>query len=96
MFSKNPSDHPVSKQNCSTQLSIFSISEISMVVARVARWLFFKPKNPYLGKFLSALDWKMLIYFTNNWNILRTFGICYDHLVHYVCIWYFFPGFGIM
>jgi hypothetical protein len=30
------------------------------------------------------------------WNILQTFGICYDHLVHFVLIWYIFPGFGIM
>jgi hypothetical protein len=25
------------------------------------------------------------------WNILRTFGIFYDHLVHFVLIWYIFP-----
>jgi hypothetical protein len=30
------------------------------------------------------------------WNILRTFGIFYDHLVHFVFNWYIFPGFGIM
>jgi hypothetical protein len=30
------------------------------------------------------------------WNILRTFGIFYDHLVHFVFIWYIFSGFGIM
>jgi hypothetical protein len=29
-------------------------------------------------------------------NILQTFGIFYDHLVHFVFIWYIFPGFGIM
>jgi hypothetical protein len=30
------------------------------------------------------------------WNILRIFGIFYDHLVHFVFIWYIFSGFGIM
>jgi hypothetical protein len=25
------------------------------------------------------------------WNILQTFGIFYDHLVHLVIIWYIFP-----
>jgi hypothetical protein len=30
------------------------------------------------------------------WNILQTFGIFYDHLVHFVFIWYIFSGFGIM
>jgi hypothetical protein len=33
----------------------------------------FQTKNPYLGKFLSALDWKMLIYFTVICNISQTF-----------------------
>jgi hypothetical protein len=46
-----------------------------------------KTKNPNLGKFWRALDWKMLIYFLAIWNILQTFGICYDHLVHFVFIW---------
>jgi hypothetical protein len=26
------------------------------------------------------------------WNILQTFGIFYDHLVHFVFIWYIFSG----
>jgi hypothetical protein len=25
------------------------------------------------------------------WNILRTFGTFYDHLVHFVFVWYIFP-----
>jgi hypothetical protein len=56
----------------------------------------FQTKNPNLGKFLRALDGKMLIYFMTIWNILRTFGKFYDHLVHFVLIWYSFSGFGIM
>jgi hypothetical protein len=30
------------------------------------------------------------------WNILQTFGIFYDHLVHFVFVRYIFSGFGIM
>jgi hypothetical protein len=28
------------------------------------------------------------------WNILRIFGIFYDHLVHFMFVWYIFSGFG--
>jgi hypothetical protein len=56
----------------------------------------FQTKNPNLGKFWRAQDWKMLIYFKAIWNISQKFGIFYDHLVHFVFIWYIFSGFGIM
>jgi hypothetical protein len=56
----------------------------------------FPTKNPNLGKFWSASDGKILIYFSAIWNILRIFWIFYDHLVHFVFIWYIFSGFGIM
>jgi hypothetical protein len=51
----------------------------------------FQTKNPNLGKLWRALDWKMLIYFMSIANILQTFEIFYDHLVHFVFIWYIFP-----
>jgi hypothetical protein len=35
-----------------------------------------------------------LLYFTAIWNILRIFGIFYDHLVHFGFIWYIFSGWG--
>jgi hypothetical protein len=54
----------------------------------------FQTKNLNLGKFWRALDWKMLIYFMAIWNILQTFRIFYDHLVHFVFIWYIFSGSG--
>jgi hypothetical protein len=38
----------------------------------------------------------MFIYFVAIRNILRAFGIFYDHSVHFVFIWYIFSGFGIM
>jgi hypothetical protein len=51
--------------------------------------VYFRTKNPNLGKFWRALEWKT--------NILRTFGIFYDHLVtfhehlvHFMTIWYIF------
>jgi hypothetical protein len=53
--------------------------------------VYFQTKNPNLGKFWKALDWKMLIYFIAIGNILRIFGIFYDHYVHLV----HFSGFGI-
>jgi hypothetical protein len=37
----------------------------------------------------------MLICFMAIWNILQTFGIFYDHFLHFVFIWYIFR-FGIM
>jgi hypothetical protein len=55
--------------------------------------VYFQTKNPNWGKFWRALDWKMLIYFMAFWNILQTFGIFYNSLVHFV---FTFPGFGIM
>jgi hypothetical protein len=56
----------------------------------------FQTKNPNLGKFLRALDWKVLIYFVAISNILWILGIFYDHLVQFVFIWYIFSDFGIM
>jgi hypothetical protein len=58
--------------------------------------VYFQTKNPSLGKFLRALDCKMLINFMDIWNILRTVGIFYDHLVQFMLIWYIFSDFGIM
>jgi hypothetical protein len=54
----------------------------------------FQTKNPNLGKFWRALDWKLLIYFMVIWNILHTFGIFYHHLLHVVFMWYIFSGLG--
>jgi hypothetical protein len=54
--------------------------------------VYFQTQNPNLGKLWRAKDRRMLIYL----NILRTFEIFYDHLVHFVLIWYIFSGFGTM
>jgi hypothetical protein len=35
-------------------------------------------------------------YFTDIWDILRTFGIFYDHLVYFVAICYTVPHFGML
>jgi hypothetical protein len=43
-----------------------------------------------LDKFLRALDWKLLIYFMDILEYLKTFGDFYDHLVRFVLIWYIF------
>jgi hypothetical protein len=56
----------------------------------------FQTKNPNLGILWRALDWKMFIYVMAIWNILWSLGIFYDHLVHFVFIWYIFSGIGTM
>jgi hypothetical protein len=61
-------------------------------LGRVARWFVFQTKNPDLGKFWSALDWKTLIYFMDNWNILTRFGKFHGHSVHFSGFWYHAPG----
>jgi hypothetical protein len=53
-------------------------------------------KIPIWVNFLRALDWKMLMYFIAIRNILRTFGISYDHLVHFCVHLVNFPRFGIV
>jgi hypothetical protein len=58
--------------------------------------VFFQTKNPNFGKFWRALDCKMFIYFMTIRNILWRFWIFYDHLLHFVFIWYILYGFGIM
>jgi hypothetical protein len=50
--------------------------------------VYFQNKNPNLCKIWRALNWKMLTYFMAVWNILRTFGILYDHFADFVFIWY--------
>jgi hypothetical protein len=42
----------------------------SGATSRVARW-FFRTKNPNLGKFWMAIEWKLQVYFMVIWNILR-------------------------
>jgi hypothetical protein len=44
--------------------------------------VYFKTKNPNLGKFWMALERKMFLYFMTIWNILGPFGIIiYGRLV---------------
>jgi hypothetical protein len=56
--------------------------------------VYFKTKSPNLGKFWRALNWNN-VYIFPIWNNLRTFGIFYNHLVHFVFVWYIFSSFGI-
>jgi hypothetical protein len=51
-------------------------------------------KNTNFGTFWRALVWKMLVYFRAIWNILRPFGIFYDHLVNFMALWYILRLFG--
>jgi hypothetical protein len=58
--------------------------------------VYFRTQNPNLGKFRRELEWKMLVYFMTIWNILRPFGIFYDHLQYFIAIWYILWPFGIV
>jgi hypothetical protein len=71
-------------------------TNVSSVSEQDCQMVSFQNKNPNLGKFWRSLDWKMLKYLMAIWNIFQTFGIFYDHLVHFVFISNFCSGFGIM
>jgi hypothetical protein len=60
--------------------------------SRVPKWFVFQTKNPNLGKYGRALQWKLLVYFMATWSILRSFGIFWGHLVYSMVIWYIFFG----
>jgi hypothetical protein len=55
--------------------------------------VYFRTKNPNLGKFWMALEWKMFVYFMVIWNILRPFGIPYGQEV---MLWSFDKIFPIL
>jgi hypothetical protein len=67
----------------------------SSFLTQGCQMVYFHTKNPNLGIFRRALDWNFLMYVMAIWNILRTFGIFYDHLVHFVFIWYISSGSGV-
>jgi hypothetical protein len=48
-----------------------------------------------LSHFWRILQWKMLVYFTDIWCILQTFGIFDGHLVYLMDIWYILQTFGL-
>jgi hypothetical protein len=52
----------------------------------------FSNQKSQFGYFWRVLDWKMSVYFSTIWPILRQCFIFYDHLV----IEYIFPRFGIL
>jgi hypothetical protein len=52
--------------------------------------VYFQTKNPNLGKFSMALQWKMLVCFMESWSILRPLDIIYGFLDYFMVIWYIF------
>jgi hypothetical protein len=77
------------------------LSEVGRVTSRVARTVCFQTKNPNLGKFWRAVDWKIfeisygdLGYLMEIWDILWRFGISYRDLVYFMAIWYILYLFG--
>jgi hypothetical protein len=51
------------------------------MVNRGCQMVYFQTKNPNLGKFWRALEWKMLVYSIVIWYTLQQYGILYGHLV---------------
>jgi hypothetical protein len=49
--------------------------------------VYFQTKNPNLGNFWRALQFKMFVYFVDIWSTLQPFGIVYGNLVqvHILC-----------
>jgi hypothetical protein len=51
--------------------------------------IYFETKNPSLGKFGRALEWKRLVYSLAIWNILRTFGyLGATYVLYFPPFWY--------
>jgi hypothetical protein len=82
-------------------LVAFDFHHEETVVFRAARWYILKTRNRNLGK---VLQWKMLVYVTAVWSIVRQFGIfgtfgilcghlvyTWGHVVYFMVIWYIFP-----
>jgi hypothetical protein len=59
---------------------------LNSFLSSVARWYIFKTKNPNLGKFLGALQRKMLVYFISILSIPRPIIILNGNLVHFVVL----------
>jgi hypothetical protein len=53
---------------------------------------YFETKKPDLGKFWGILQWKMLVYYTAIWFILRLFGVVCRHSENFkiIFIWFLF------
>jgi hypothetical protein len=66
-----------------------------LATGRIARCFFSNQKFQF-GNILEGLRWENVDIFLAIWNILRTFGMFYDHLVHFVFLWNIFSDFGIM
>jgi hypothetical protein len=55
--------------------------------------VYFQNKNPTLGKFGRALEWKGLVYLMPILNIIRLFGVFYGQFVNFLVILYTFSPF---
>jgi hypothetical protein len=58
--------------------------------------VYFHTQNPDLGNFWRSFEWKMMVHFSTIWNILRSFGIMYYHLVIIVVILVYFSLFACL
>jgi hypothetical protein len=74
-----------------------NLGDVKTISPQGCQMVYFQTKNPNLGKFRRALEWKRLGHSMTIWNILQSLGTFYGHLVIYVVtIWYILPRFGIL
>jgi hypothetical protein len=81
-----------SQSNKSATLA--NVIESKINFTRVARWYIFTSKIllwVYFGEPWNIYLWEFMVI----WNILRPFGIFYDHLVNVVAIWFMFSRCGM-
>jgi hypothetical protein len=57
---------------------------------------YFQTKNPDMGKFLTVLQWKMLVYYVSIWYIFWLLGIFFGYLGKILAIWSSISRFGIL
>jgi hypothetical protein len=56
----------------------------------------FSNQNSQFGQMFEGSRLENVDIFLSHLEYLEAFGIFYDHLVHFVLIWYIFPVMGIM
>jgi hypothetical protein len=70
-----------------------SVWLFDLIIDRVARWFVFKPKIPICVEFEGTL--KIFTYiFCGHLEYYMDILDVYDHLVHFVFIWYILCSFG--
>jgi hypothetical protein len=62
------------------------MGDLGTHVGQGCQMVYFQTKDPNLGKFGRALQWKTLVYFIAIWSILQPIGIFNGRLVYFVVL----------